>query len=63
MMGLKHHTFIYDSGYGLQVAVEVWDDGGVDVKMRPNPSAIWSLPLRQVSDDGDPIQFAFEKEE
>jgi len=58
----RHHTYIFDSGYGLQVAVVVWADGIVDVKMRPNPLAIWSLPLDRVSDEGDPVQFAFEEE-
>ena len=59
----KHHTWIFESREGAQLAVEVWGDGILDVKMRPNSSAIWGLPLRLVHDDGDPIQFAFEEEE
>lgn len=56
----KHHTFIFASGK-TQVAVEVWPDG-IDVKVRPDESAIWGLPLEPVSDEGDPVQFAFEEE-
>lgn len=58
---MKHHTWIFESSNGAQLAVEVWNDG-LDVKMRPRPSAVWGLPLKQVHEDGDPIQFAFEEE-
>ena len=57
----RHRTFLYENGYGTQIAVEVWEDG-IDVKVRPTSSAIWSRPLDQVSQEGDPVQFAFEEE-
>jgi hypothetical protein len=58
---VKHRTFVYESGGGSQIAVEVWPDG-IEVKIRPDPSAVWGLPLRKVSEEGDSLQFAFEEE-
>lgn len=58
---MASHTWIFQSENGAQIAVEVWDDL-VDVKVRPDSSSVWGLPLRLVHHDGDPVQFAFEEE-
>lgn len=53
-----HHTYIYESSGGSQVAVEVWPDG-IDVKFRPTASAIWGLPLKPAREEGPAVQFIF----
>jgi hypothetical protein len=58
---MKHHTYVFRGPTAAEIAVEVWPDG-IDVKVRPDSSAIWGLPLAQVSEEGDPVQFAFEEE-
>jgi hypothetical protein len=58
---MKHHTYVFRGSMSAEIAVEVWPDG-IDVKVRPDSAAIWGLPLDQVSDEGDPVQFAFEEE-
>jgi len=63
MMGTKHRTFVFETGGGMQIGVEIWDDGGVDVKIRPTSSAIWGLPLRKVGEEGEPVSFSFEEED
>jgi hypothetical protein len=57
-----HHTYVFRGSTDAEIAVEVWPDG-IDVKVRPDSSAIWGLPLKRVSDEGDPVLFAFEEEE
>jgi hypothetical protein len=57
-----HRVYVFQGPTDAQIAVEVWPDG-IDVKVRPDASAIWGLPLRQVQEEGDPVQFAFEEEE
>ena len=56
-----HHTYVFGDPKLAQIAVEVWPDG-IDVKVRPADSSIWGLPLPQVSDEGEPVHFAFEME-
>jgi hypothetical protein len=63
MMGTKHHAYIFEGELGTQLAVEIWDDGVVDVKVRPDSGSIWGLPLRQVMEEGDPVYFNFEEED
>jgi hypothetical protein len=58
---MKHHTYIFEGELGTQLAVEIYEDG-LDVKVRPDSSSIWGLPMRQVHEEGDPVQFAFEEE-
>jgi hypothetical protein len=56
-----HRVYVYGDPSGAQIAVEVWPDG-IDVKVRPDASAIWGLPLEQVSVEGPAVMFAFEEE-
>lgn len=58
---MKHHTYVFRSSTDAEIAVEVWPDG-IDVKVRPDPSAVWGLPLERVQEEGDPVQFAFDEE-
>lgn len=58
---MKHHTYVFRGSTDAEIAVEVWPDG-IDVKVRPDPSAVWGMPLEQVQEEGDPVQFAFEGE-
>jgi hypothetical protein len=59
---MPHHTYIFESESGSQLAVELWGDGVVDVKVRPDSGAIWGLPLSLLREEGDSVQFAFEEE-
>jgi hypothetical protein len=59
---MLHRTYIFESDNGAQIAVEVWPEDAIDVKVRPASSAVWGLPLRQVSVEGDLVQFSFEEE-
>lgn len=58
---IASRIYVFESDEGAQVGVTIFPDG-VSVMVRPDSSAIWGLPLKQVSVEGDPVVFAFEEE-